>query len=104
MLMFMTSYWQKESDRRKLGFRFFTVAPARIMPETDLGEAANEGYSKYLGIRVAEFVNGMSSRQKPEDVARALVELVAKPDARPETIFIASGKGDRSSIVVCTLS
>jgi NAD(P)-dependent dehydrogenase (short-subunit alcohol dehydrogenase family) len=93
MQMFMANYCQKESDRLNLGLRFLAVAPARIMPETDLGKAAVDGYSKYLGIGAAEFIKGMSSRQTPEDVARAVVELVANPNARPETVLIVSGKG-----------
>jgi NAD(P)-dependent dehydrogenase (short-subunit alcohol dehydrogenase family) len=93
MQMFMANYCQKESDRLKLGLRFRALAPARIMPETDLGRAAVDGYSKYLGMGAAEFIEGMSSRQTPEDVARAVVELAANPNARPETVLIVSGKG-----------
>ena len=93
MQMFMASYCQKESDRLKLGLLFRALAPARIMPETDLGRAAVDGYSKYLGMGAAEFIEGMSSRQTPEDVARAVVELAANPKARPETVLIVTGKG-----------
>jgi len=93
MQMFMANYCQKESDRLKLGLRFCALAPARIMPETDLGRAAVDGYSRYLGIGASEFIKGMSSRQTPADVARAVVELAANSSARPETMFIVSGKG-----------
>jgi NAD(P)-dependent dehydrogenase (short-subunit alcohol dehydrogenase family) len=93
MQMFMANYCQKESDRLKLGLRFRALAPARIMPETDLGRAAVDGYSRYLGIGASEFIKGMSSRQTPADVARAVVELAANSSARPETMFIVSGKG-----------
>lgn len=93
MQMFMANYCQKESDRLKLGLRFLALAPARIMPETDLGTAAVEGYSKYLGMGAEEFIKGMSSRQTPGDVARAVVELATQPDARSGTVLIVSGKG-----------
>jgi NAD(P)-dependent dehydrogenase (short-subunit alcohol dehydrogenase family) len=96
MQMFMANYCQKESDRLGLGIRFMAVAPARIMPETDIGKTAVAGYSRYLGISESDFIQGMIARQSPQDVADAIVALV---DGRGEfsgNIFMVSGKGIES--------
>jgi len=91
--MFIANYAQKESDRLKLGVRFFALAPARIMPDTELGRFAVESYSRYLGIFSAEFVDGMSSRQTPEDVANATALLATNFSDYPGSLFTVSGEG-----------
>jgi NAD(P)-dependent dehydrogenase (short-subunit alcohol dehydrogenase family) len=58
--IFVANYSQKESDRLRLGLRFITLAP-RIMPDTELGKHAVSGYSRYLGISAADFVQSMDS-------------------------------------------
>jgi NAD(P)-dependent dehydrogenase (short-subunit alcohol dehydrogenase family) len=91
--MFIANYAQKESDRLRLGLRFFALAPARLMPETELGQLAVAGYARYLGISSAEFVEGMRSRQTPRDVADATAELAGNfPDYRG-TVFTISADG-----------
>lgn len=98
--MFIANYAQKESDRLQLGLRFFALAPARIMPETELGELAVAGYARYLGISPAEFVKGMTSRQTPRDVANATAELVGNfPDYRG-TVFTISAEGIAPAVSV----
>jgi NAD(P)-dependent dehydrogenase (short-subunit alcohol dehydrogenase family) len=91
--MFIANYAQKESDRLKFGVRFFALAPARIMPDTELGQFAVESYARYLGISPAEFVAGMSSRQTPEDVANAIVQLATNFTDYPGSVFTVSGEG-----------
>ena len=91
--MFIANYAQKESDRLKLGVRFLALAPARIMPETGLGRFAAESYARYLGISPSEFIEGMVSRQTPQDVADAAAELVGNGAAHRGTVFTISGDG-----------
>jgi len=91
--MFIANYAQKESDRLNLGVRFLALAPARIMPETELGQFAVECYARYLGISPTEFMKGMSSRQTPEDVANATVELANNGSAYLGSVFTISGDG-----------
>lgn len=91
--MFIANYAQKESDRLNLGVRFLALAPARIMPETGLGQFAAESYARYLGISPSEFINGMLSRQTPKDVADAAAELVSNGAAHRGTVFTISGDG-----------
>jgi NAD(P)-dependent dehydrogenase (short-subunit alcohol dehydrogenase family) len=91
--MFIANYAQKESDRLELGLRFLALAPARIMPETELGQFAVEAYARYLGISPGEFVEGMSARQTPEDVANATVELATNLVDYRGVVFTVSGDG-----------
>jgi NAD(P)-dependent dehydrogenase (short-subunit alcohol dehydrogenase family) len=90
--MFMANYSQKESDRLRLGLRFLALAP-RIMPDTELGKHAVAGYSRYLGISAADFVQGMASPPTASDVASGVIALVTNPDRPKENVFIVSGKG-----------
>jgi NAD(P)-dependent dehydrogenase (short-subunit alcohol dehydrogenase family) len=90
--IFMANYGQKESDRLGLGLRFIALAP-RIMPDTELGKHAVAGYSRYLGISAADFIQGMASPPTSSDVATAVIELVTNPDRSKGNVFIVSGKG-----------
>jgi NAD(P)-dependent dehydrogenase (short-subunit alcohol dehydrogenase family) len=90
--IFMTNYSQKESDRLGLGLQFKALAP-RIMPDTALGKHAIAGYSRYLGISEANFVQGMAAPPSAYDVATAVIELATKPGHSKDNVFIVSGKG-----------
>ena len=94
MQMFMAGYCQKESSRLKLGIRFTALVPMRIMPETDLGRAAVEGYARYLGIQPADFIDGMSDRQSIRQVADAVVRVASGGESRDPVIAVsAAGLG-----------
>jgi NAD(P)-dependent dehydrogenase (short-subunit alcohol dehydrogenase family) len=90
--MFIANYSQKESDRLGLGLRFMALAP-RIMPDTALGKHAISGYSRYLGITEADFIQSMTSPPAASDTAAAVIELAANPDLAEGKAFIVSGKG-----------
>jgi len=90
--IFMANYSQKESDRLGLGLRFMALAP-RIMPDTQLGKHAVAGYSRYLGMSEADFVQGMASPPNSSDVATAVIELATNLDPSRGNVFIVSGRG-----------
>jgi|SRR6266478_5757916 NAD(P)-dependent dehydrogenase (short-subunit alcohol dehydrogenase family) len=90
--IFIANYSQKESDRLNLGLRFVTLAP-RIITNTELGRYAVSNYSRYLGISVADFMNGMASPPASSDVATAAMELATNSDQSKGKVFIVSGKG-----------
>ena len=90
--LFIANYSQKESDRLGLGLRFVALAP-RIMPDTDLGKHAVAGYSRYLGIAAADFIQSMASPPTSSDVATAVIKLATNPDQSKGKAFIVSGKG-----------
>ena len=93
MQMFLAKYCQAESDRRELGIRFVALVPSRIMPETDLGQVAVNGYARYLGVPPEKFLENMGARQSPRDVAEAVLDIVKKPPAEPGSIFTISADG-----------
>ena len=90
--IFIANYSQKESDRLGLGLRFMALAP-RIIPDTELGKHAVAGYSRYLGISAADFIQGMAAPPTSCNVATAVIELVVNPDRSLGDVFIVSGKG-----------
>jgi NAD(P)-dependent dehydrogenase (short-subunit alcohol dehydrogenase family) len=90
--MFMANYAQKESDRLGLGLRFITLAP-RMMPDTALGKHAVAGYSRYLGISAADFVDSMDSPPTSADVANVVIALATNPDQSKGKAFVVTGKG-----------
>jgi NAD(P)-dependent dehydrogenase (short-subunit alcohol dehydrogenase family) len=90
--MFIASYSQKESDRLRLDLRFMALAP-RIMPDTELGKHAIAGYSRYLGISEADFIQSMASPPASSDTASAVIELATNPDLAKGKAFMVSGKG-----------
>ena len=67
MQMFIAKYCQAESDRSELGIRFVALVPSRVMPETDLGQVAVNGYARYLGVPPEKFLENMGARQSPAD-------------------------------------
>jgi NAD(P)-dependent dehydrogenase (short-subunit alcohol dehydrogenase family) len=93
MQMFIANYCQKEAMRLGLGLRFIAVAPARIMPETDIGQVAVNGYSRYLGISPEEFIQGMSGRQTMQDVASAIVGFASGRSELSGNTFMVSSNG-----------
>ena len=93
MQMFIAKYCQAESDRRELGIRFVALVPSRVMPETDLGQAAVNGYAQYLGVSAEKFIENMGPRQSPADVADAVLDIAKKQPAEPGSIFTISADG-----------
>jgi NAD(P)-dependent dehydrogenase (short-subunit alcohol dehydrogenase family) len=90
--MFIANYSQKESDRLDLGLRFSALAP-RIMPDTGIGKHAAAGYSRYLGISEADFLQGMDTPPASSDAAAAVIKLATNPGQSKGKTFIVSGKG-----------
>jgi NAD(P)-dependent dehydrogenase (short-subunit alcohol dehydrogenase family) len=93
MQMFIAKYCQAESDRLELGVRFVALVPSRVMPETDLGQAAVNGYARYLGVTAEKFLENMGPRQSPASVAEAVLDIAMKPPAEPGSIFTISANG-----------
>src|SRR5258708_27749752 len=89
--IFIANYSQKESDRLGLGLRFMALAP-RIIPDTEFGKHVVAGYSRYLGISAAVFIQSMASPPTSSDVATAVIELATSPNRSKGKVFIVSGK------------
>lgn len=91
MQAFLTGYAQKEAGRAGLDLRFLSLAPARLMPQTDVGAAGVKGYAAYNGTSEAAFLEAMGPGQTPEQVADALLDLVA--NGKPGGNFAVSADG-----------
>lgn len=92
MQMFLAEYCQKQADRMNLGIRFLTLLPMRIMPGTGVGQTAIEGYSRFLGISEAEFMEGMAD-QTPAQVAEGVVRLASGDIPGEGSLFKATSAG-----------
>ena len=90
--MFIANYGQKESDRLGLDLRFITLTP-RMMPDTELGRHAVTGYSRYLGMSEADFIQSMGSPPTAADVASAVIEVASRSKELKGKVFVVSGKG-----------
>ncbi len=91
MQMFLNGYAQKASDRKGLDMKFVSLAPARIMAETELGAAGIRDYAVYNGVTEAAFLNAMGPAQTPKDVADAVLTLIG--DGKPGGNFLVSAEG-----------
>jgi len=76
MQAFLTSYGQKEAARAGLDLRFLSLAPARLMLQTEIGATAVKGYAAYNGTSEAAFLEAMGPGQTPQQVADALLGLI----------------------------
>src|SRR5260221_10335395 len=65
------------------------------MPDSEMGKHAVAGYSRYLGISKAEFVQGMESPPTASDVATAAIELVTNPDPSKGNAFVVWGRASK---------
>lgn len=91
--MFIARYAQQEADRLNLGLRFLALAPGGMMPETELGKTAVEGYASSVGLSATDFIKLRGPSQTPEQVANAVVELASHPGNREGNVFLVSAKG-----------
>jgi len=91
--MFIAHYAQQEAERLHLDVRFLALAPAGLMPETDLGKTAVEAYASSVGLSATDFLKRRGSSQTPEDVANAIVKFASNPRSREGNVFLISGKG-----------
>jgi hypothetical protein len=87
----LTGYAQKEAGRAGLDLRFLSLAPARLMPQTDVGAAGVKGYAAYNGTTEAAFLEAMGPGQTPQQVADVLLGLIG--DGKPGGNFIVSADG-----------
>ncbi|GAB4029692.1 SDR family oxidoreductase [Spirosoma gilvum] len=76
---FMANYAQEASNRLKLGLRFLTLAPLRLMQGTGVGEVVIPAYAAYSGISENDFKARMSLPQTKEDVAESVVAMASQP-------------------------
>ena len=77
-IRFLTAYAAAESDRGALDIRFAAVLP-QLTPATELGAAAVAAYAARQGTDLTAFVAGMGPALTPEQVGKAIVDIVTDP-------------------------
>ncbi|HJZ07744.1 MAG TPA: SDR family oxidoreductase, partial [Trebonia sp.] len=80
-IRFLTAYAADESERAGLGIRFTAVLP-QLTPATELGAAAVAAYAARQGTDLTAFVAGMGPALTPEQVGKAIVDIVTDPGPR----------------------
>ena len=80
-IRFLTAYAAAESDRGALDIRFAAVLP-QLTPATELGAAAVAAYAARQGTDLTAFVAGMGPALTPEQVGKAIVDIVTDPGPR----------------------
>ncbi len=77
-IRFVSSYAGAESERNGLGIRFTALLP-QLTPATDLGAAAVAAYAARQGLDVATALERSGPALTPEQVGKAVVDLVNDP-------------------------
>ncbi len=74
-IRYLRAYGAEESERAGLGLRFATLLP-QLTPATGLGAVGVEGYAARSGVDRDTFVAKMASVLTPEQVAKAVLEVI----------------------------
>jgi NAD(P)-dependent dehydrogenase (short-subunit alcohol dehydrogenase family) len=77
-IRFLTAYAAAESERNALDIRFTAVLP-QLTPATELGAAAVAAYAARQGADLSAFLQGMGPALTPEQVAKAIVDIITDP-------------------------
>jgi NAD(P)-dependent dehydrogenase (short-subunit alcohol dehydrogenase family) len=88
---FVSSYAAAESERGELGIKFAAVLP-QLTPETGLGAAAVAAYAARQGIDVATARDRMGPVLTPQQVGKAIVDLVTDPSL-DHTAYLLTAAG-----------
>jgi NAD(P)-dependent dehydrogenase (short-subunit alcohol dehydrogenase family) len=78
-IRFITDYAADESDRAGLDIRFVSVLP-RLTPATELGSTAVAAYARRDGVDIDEYLVRLGTALRPEEVGKAMVNLVASAE------------------------
>jgi NAD(P)-dependent dehydrogenase (short-subunit alcohol dehydrogenase family) len=91
-IRYIRGYAADESERAELGLRFVTLLP-QLTPAAGVGSVGVAGYAARQGVDVPTFVDRLQPVLTPDQVAKALVEIVADPGSAAE--YQVSGAGLR---------
>ncbi|GAB4583527.1 SDR family oxidoreductase [Nocardia sp. IFM 10818] len=89
-IRFLRGYAAGESERAGLGIRFLTLLPW-LTPATGMGSAAIAAYAAYQGVTPETFEQGLQPFLTPEQVAKAVLELVTDPGTAVESRLTGAG-------------
>jgi NADP-dependent 3-hydroxy acid dehydrogenase YdfG len=87
---FVSSYAAAESQRAALGIKFAAVLP-QLTPETELGAAAVAAYAARDGIDVATALERFGPTLTPDQVGKAVLDLVTDPGLDQPAYLLTTG-------------
>jgi NAD(P)-dependent dehydrogenase (short-subunit alcohol dehydrogenase family) len=90
-IRFLTAYAAAESERDALGIRFVSVLP-QLTPTTALGAVGVAAYAAWQGVDVATVTAGLGPALTPEQVGKAITDVVTSPD-RDEDAYLLTAAG-----------
>jgi NAD(P)-dependent dehydrogenase (short-subunit alcohol dehydrogenase family) len=95
-IRFISAYAAAESKRAELWIRFTALLP-QLTPSTDMGANAVAGYAAYEGVDIETFMKRFEPILRPEQVGRAIVDLVTagRGDAATPLAYLLPGSGLR---------
>ncbi len=92
-IRFLRGYAADEADRAGLGIRFVALLP-QLTPATALGTAGVAGYAARHGVDPDTFAANLQPVLTPDQVAKAVLDVVGDPDAAAE--YQVGGSGMRA--------
>jgi NADP-dependent 3-hydroxy acid dehydrogenase YdfG len=89
-IRYINGYARDEAQRTGLGIRFVTLLP-QLTPTAGVGAVGVAGYAARLGVSTGAFAENLAPILTPEQVAKAVTEIVGDPAGGPE--YQVSGAG-----------
>jgi NAD(P)-dependent dehydrogenase (short-subunit alcohol dehydrogenase family) len=89
-IRFLTAYAAEESEREGLGIRFVSVLP-QLTPATGMGASAVAAYAARQGVDVATYAGNQGPALTPEQVGKAITDLVTGAAAQGAYLLTAAG-------------
>ena len=87
---YINGYARDEAQRAGLDIRFVTLLP-QLTPTAGVGAVGVAGYAARMGVDPAVFAENLQPILTPEQVAKAVTEIVGDPESGPE--YQVSGAG-----------
>lgn len=89
-IRFISGYADAEAKRRSLGIRFVSVLP-QITPEGGVGAPFVAAYADYNGLSEDQFLAGVGPVLRPDQVGKAVADLVSDEYTSPAYLLTAAG-------------
>lgn len=91
--MFIASYFQRASNERQAGLRFFAIVPKQLLPDTATGQEVSRTYAKLAGITQEKFMERFETPLYSTGVAAAIVRALEGEFPDTATTIGVTGRG-----------
>lgn len=93
MQHFLQNYGQWQSDREKLGLKFYTIYPKQLIAGTQIGDEASQAYAIARGISPEAFMKQWEKPLTAGDVATHVLDLLSAKDGEEAGAYAVNGTG-----------